>query len=41
MFGTAIDTIVWSMNIIETAKTIAARATYFFAPVWGAVIRSR
>ena len=24
MFGTAIETIVWSMNVIETAKIIAA-----------------
>ena len=24
MFGTAMETIVWSMNVIETAKIIAA-----------------
>src|ERR1700754_926119 len=30
--GTAIDTIVWSMNVIATANTMAASAVYFFDP---------
>src|SRR3954454_15070073 len=29
MFGTAIDTMVWSMNVIATANTIAVSARYF------------
>jgi hypothetical protein len=32
MFGTAIDTIVWSMNVIATANTIAVSARYFLDP---------
>ncbi len=32
MFGAAIETIVWSMNVIETAKIIAAR-TRFLGPL--------
>ena len=27
--GTAIDTMVWSMNVIETAKIIAVRTRFF------------
>jgi hypothetical protein len=28
MFGAAIETIVWSMNVIETAKIIAMRTRF-------------
>ena len=31
MFGIAIATIVWSMNVIATANTIAARTRFLFA----------
>ena len=41
MFGTAMETIVWSMNIIATANTIAASATYFFEPVACVVVMIR
>ena len=30
--GTAIETIVWSMNVIDTAKIIAARTRRLFDP---------
>ena len=30
--GTAIDTIVWSMNVIATAKIIAARIRFLDRP---------
>jgi hypothetical protein len=32
MFGAAIETIVWSMNIIATAKIIAARTRFLDRP---------
>ncbi len=37
MFGTAMATIVWSMNVIATAKTIAASTRFLFGasgPQW-------
>ena len=33
MVGTAIDTIVWSMNVIATAKIIAARTRFLLCPL--------
>src|SRR5271166_7125308 len=32
MLGTAIETMVWSMKVIETAKIIAARTRVLFCP---------
>ncbi|GGR23326.1 hypothetical protein GCM10010497_26940 [Streptomyces cinereoruber] len=29
MFGAAIETIVWSMNVIDTAKSMAASASFW------------
>ena len=33
MFGAAIETIVWSMNVIATAKIIPARIRFLGRPV--------
>ena len=33
MVGTAIDTIVWSMNVMATAKIMAARTRFLWGPV--------
>ena len=42
MVGAAIATIVWSMNIIATANTIAVRTTRLFVELlMGASLRGR
>ena len=38
MFGTAIETIVWSMNVIDTAKIIAARIRFRDRPPTSPVV---
>src|SRR5690349_17416994 len=38
MLGTAIETIVWSMNVIATANTIAVSARYFDPEAGAAVV---